>query len=84
MWAKRDETGYHILALDGLALTGALARQVVADRARKDLDLLGDEPEQGRRRTYASAQRARRELQVAEHQCVAEAVVAAAAAPDRG
>ncbi len=73
-----------VLALDRLTLPGPLRGQVVADRAWEDFDLLGDEPEQCCRRAFAGAQRAAREPQVAEHQRMAEAVVVAAAAPDRG
>src|SRR4051812_11373446 len=73
-----------LLALDGLALTGPLRSQILIDGVRKNPDLVSDEREQDGRRSLAGAQRTTGEAQVAEHECMAEAVVIAAAAPDRG
>ena len=67
-----------------MALPVPLRREIFVDAVRKNLDLLGNERQQRGRRPLAGAQRAARETQVAEHQRVAETVVVAAAAPDRG
>ena len=53
-------------------------------RLRKNVDLLGDERQQRGRRSLAGAQRTAGIAQVAKHQRVTEAVVIAAAAPNRG
>src|SRR3954469_5426665 len=73
-----------LLALDRLTLTGPLRGQIRVDGVRKNPDLVSDERKQGGWRSLAGAQRTTGEAQVAEHQCMAEAVVIAAAAPDRG
>src|SRR3954469_7954229 len=73
-----------LLALDGLTLTGPLRGQIRVDSVRKNPDLVSDERKQDGRRSLAGAQRTTGEAQVAEHERMAEAVVIAAAAPDRG
>ena len=71
-----------LLAFDGMTLAVPLRREILVHRVRKNPDLLGDECEQGRRRSLAGAQRSAGVAQVAEHESVAEAVVISAAAPD--
>ena len=71
-----------LLAFDGMTLAVPLRREILVQRVRKNPDLLGDECEQGRRRSLAGAQRSAGVAQVAEHESVAEAVVISAAAPD--
>jgi hypothetical protein len=73
-----------LLALDRASLPVSLGSEIFVDAVRKNIDLRRDEGQRGRRRTLASTQCAPRETQVAEHQRIAEAVVVAAAATDRG
>lgn len=54
-----------LLALDRLTLAAPLGGEIVVDRVRQNLDLLGDEGQQRRRRPLAGAQRAAGKTQVA-------------------
>ena len=71
------------LALDSMALPVSLRRQVVIDRVREHADLIGDKCEQRGGWSLADTQRPARIAQIATHQGMAQAVVVAAAAPDR-
>ena len=71
-----------LLAFDCMTLAVPLRREILVHRVRKNPDLLGDECEQGRRRSLAGAQRSAGVAQVTEHESVAEAVVISAAAQD--
>ena len=73
-----------LLALDRVALPVPFRREIFVDAVRKSLDLICNEHQQRGRRSLADAQCAAWEAQVAEHQRIAEPVVVAAAAPDRG
>ena len=79
----RTDEARAALAFDGMTLAVPLRREILVHRVRKNPDLLGDECEQGRRRTLAGAQHSAGMAQVAKHESVAEAVVISAAAPDR-
>jgi hypothetical protein len=72
------------LALDGMSLSVAILREIVVDAVWKHLNLSRDEPQQRDRRPLARTQRPPRETQVAEHQCVTEAIMVATAASDYG
>lgn len=80
--AKRPKAKL-FLAFDRLTLAAPLGGEVVVDHIRQNLDLVRDESQQRRRWPLAGAQRTAGKTQVAKHERVAEAVVVAAAAPDR-
>lgn len=67
-----------------MRLAAAFGSSRAVERVRDDVDLFGDEVQQGRGRPFAGAQRAAGVVEVAEHQRVTETVVVATAAPDGG
>ena len=71
-----------LLAQDRMPLSTAVRREILVDAARKHVDLRRHERQQGRRRPLASAERASGKAQVAEHQCISQTVLIAAATPD--
>lgn len=73
-----------ILALDRVALPVPLRPEILVDAVRKNLDLICNERQQRNWWPLAGAQCAAGETQVAEHQRVAEPIVIATAAADRG
>jgi len=73
-----------VLQLGGMASTVPLGRQVLVDRVRTDLDLLGNKREKRSRRTLTGPQRTTGIAQVAKHQCLTETIVVAATPPVRG
>jgi hypothetical protein len=67
-----------------MAPAGPWRGQVVLHARWKDVDLLGEERDEGGRRAFADLQRSPWITQVAEHQREAETVMVAPAAADQG
>ena len=61
-----------------------LRGEIILDRLRKSVNLLGDKQQKRPRWLFARLQRAARVAQIAKHEGVAEAIMIATAAPDRG
>jgi len=72
-----------LLTFDGVSLPVPLRREIVLDRRRQRVNLLRDERNQRGWGSLTRFQRAAGIPQIAQHQCVAEAVVVAAVAPNR-
>src|SRR5271166_2334352 len=72
-----------LLALDDVTLPVPIRGEIFVDGIRKNVDLISDERQQSSRRPLTGTQRATRETQITEHQCVAETVMIPTATPDR-
>ena len=73
-----------VLQFRSVPPTVLLEDEIIVDGFRPDIDLLGNKRDQRSRRPFTDAQGTPGIAQVAKHQRVAEAVVIAATAPDRG
>ncbi len=72
------------LRLGGMPSAGPRCGQIVFDAVRKNVDLLGEERNEGGRRALVDLQGPPRIAQIAEHQRKAETVVVAPASADQG
>ncbi len=67
-----------------MTLSVPFGREIRVDAVRKHIELVGNEGQQRRRWMLAGAQRATGKAQIAKHRPVAETVMIATAAADRG
>jgi hypothetical protein len=73
-----------VLQFGRMAPSIPLRGEIVLDRLRKSVNLLGDKQQKRPRWLFARLQRTPRVAQIAKHQGVAEAIMIATTAPDRG
>ena len=73
-----------VLQFGRMAPSVPLRGEIVLDRLRKSVNLLGDKQQKRPRWLFARLQRTPRVAQIAKHEGVAEAIMIATAAPDRG
>ena len=72
-----------VLQFGRMAPAVLLRGEIVLDRLRKSVDLLGDKQEKRPRWPFARLQRTARITQIAKHEGVAEAIMITTTAPDR-
>jgi|SRR5271166_9171 len=64
-----------LLALDDVTLPVPIRGEIFVDGIRKNVDLISDERQQSSRRPLTGTQRATRETQITEHQCITDTVM---------
>ena len=72
-----------LLAIDDVTLPVPIRGEIFVDDIRKNVDLISNERQQSSGRPLTGTQRAARQTQITEHQCVAETVVIPTTTPDR-